>query len=251
MRIAFIHLSDFHLMGYEDALEMRADKAIHAVRSTVPGDDVYPALVITGDFAYSGEESQFRPMIAFIHRLKEDVSKEFGRDAALAIVPGNHDTPLEYDNVKELDDYRNAWKDQVAELYQSGLKKMDDFFGFAADLGVEYERSSGTFVSCLTFDNEHGTEQVRFVCLSSAPLSSKGNEQGRHYLPLEALEALSDECVVGKRVPYTAVLVHHPEYWFDDATKVRLESALSLSADFLWLFGGFGSVGKVGVTAAS
>lgn len=50
---------------------------------------------------------------------------------------------------------------------------------------------------------------------------------------MEALEALSDECVVGKRVPYTAVLVHHPEYWFDDATKVRLESALSLSADFL------------------
>ena len=235
MRIAFIHISDFHFTNRERSVAERARKTVIAVRSAVSGEDVVPFLVVTGDLAFSGKEDEYGPIGVLLNEIREGAKVEFGTDLPIVIVPGNHDVDGPEKTLKELEDSISAFESDLDMLYGMEFEKSEAYRRFVQAYDIVPDEANGTFVK--TFDLKVDKERVsvRAVMISSSPFSSLEKEQGRHYLPDAAIDSVALRQWSSATVPYNIVAVHHPLHWFDDETKLKLRRAFQSNADFLFM----------------
>lgn len=234
MKVAFVHLSDFHFKNRENSLGPKAQAVMRCLRASVGQSDIHPVVVITGDLGFSGRDAEYVPMADFIRLLLEAASKEFGHKAGLAVVPGNHDVDDPYRTLSELKEFMSAYQGQLDDFYRDELAKSHAFFDFAKQFGLEFDAESGTCVTTIRLNEGAETASLRIVGLSSSPCSTRDSEQGRHYLPESAIRSIRTDGCPGALSPYTVVLMHHPEHWYDDTTRLRLEHVLKSGADFLF-----------------
>ena len=93
MKLAFLHLSDFHVKDGDFILSDKRQGIINAVASVGKFDEL--VIVFSGDLAFSGQPNQYKKCRhifgPIISKLKELVDGKF---ITLMMVPGNHDLDL-------------------------------------------------------------------------------------------------------------------------------------------------------------
>ena len=234
MIIVFIHLSDFHFKNREDSLEEKARLAVRAVRTAIGEEEAWPIVLITGDLAYHGKAEEYAPMRLFIDTLLISAKEEFGQEAVLAMVPGNHDVLRPWETLDDLAEMFEVYSGRMDEFYRDELKCSSAFFAFADQYGIPFDYSNGTHVTEINVGTDEESVSLRLVSLSSSPCSTLEREQGRHYLPDSAISCIPSDSKPGELSPYTAVLLHHPINWYEDTTRLKLCSALRAGADLFF-----------------
>lgn len=235
MRIAFIHVSDFHFRELDQSFSDRAKAIARAARSLFShGVQTHPFIIVTGDLAFSGASAQYITAKRFLDALIADASELFGIEPIIFIVPGNHDVNHPWDSTEVLEEWIESTKDEKAEAIELELERSSDYYTFVEEYGFRINRRDGSCTKTIELKEGHETLRVRGVMLASSPFSSLGNDLGRHHYLEETIQKLYSE-VQSDGVPtYNALLMHHPERFFDDESRQRLGVAIAERIDFLF-----------------
>ena len=90
MKIAIIHLSDFHIKENDNFVFQKVDKLISALNVCGKVDD--NIIVFSGDFAYSGHINEYRNARKLMGKIVAEIKmKNCNNFVNLFMVPGNHD----------------------------------------------------------------------------------------------------------------------------------------------------------------
>lgn len=121
MKFSIIHLTDIHMKGQTDNyICSRTSSIIHAINSVLfPGE--VAIIVVSGDIAFSGQESEYRIAKDFFDQIKSGIRQEKGIDSLLLAVPGNHDCDFSKANPVRTDLCPNQMLNQM--LNQRSLSK--------------------------------------------------------------------------------------------------------------------------------
>lgn len=111
MKIALLHVSDFHLKDKDTFNFQKIDSFITCLKSLPSIDEII--ILVSGDIAFSGKINEYkvfnRLKSILINKLKEKVIGN--KFIYIYCVPGNHD--LDYRNLsRKFKDIENAYREQ-------------------------------------------------------------------------------------------------------------------------------------------
>lgn len=225
MKAVFVHLSDIHF-GQEkdggtdaenaDAKRRLIEDACAEVGKL--GGKVH-GVIVTGDIAYSAQESEYALAAAWLAELTDAIGCE---RTDVQLVPGNHDIDRAkitntIDSVLfSIREGGDEWLDKHLDneddckvLYE----RFDAYKGFALDYRCELDLNGGISMSA-TLDLAPG-RAIRFVRLNSALICSSKKEEGKLILgKRQRLLPIEDGVE-------NIVLSHHPLGSFQDSEKAR------------------------------
>lgn len=230
MRIAFLHLSDFHIK----ANTFISKEKIHRIVDTFSliGEINSCCVLITGDLAYSGKNEEYKIFNRFlsmlISELKDTMPEEY---IPLVVVPGNHDLCL-------LEESR-TWED-INDYYKNNVinKKLKYEFGYLENYNEEMTNSytSPFFIHNdkigYSFVREIENKTVQFNLINTAPFSTlKPDDKELHYFPHEDLSILKRK----ENIDYCVTLMHHSAEWFNWDCKELLENEIVQNSEFVFV----------------
>jgi metallophosphoesterase superfamily enzyme len=225
MCIGFVHLSDIHfgqarggMVYVHDDVKERLIEDVKAVVASLPAKRA-AGLLVTGDVAYAGKESEYAIAAAWLDR----VAKAAGCAITdVQVIPGNHDIDMaEISTLTEI---------MLREVALNGQPMLDKFLGNDIDRAVLYRR----FVAFRPFADAYRcplsvegglaeervvqlaeNRSIRFIRLNSALICSKNDEEGKLILG-------ERQRVLPKRTgEELIVLSHHPLNWLQDSEDAR------------------------------
>lgn len=226
MRAAFIHLSDIHfgqekgdgeLQINNDIKERLIDDCVDVLNSCKP--DKVGGVLVTGDLAYAGKESEYEDAGRWLDRLTAAVGC---KRTEVRIVPGNHDIDRSAITV--------GTGDMLENIAKFGQEKLDAYLKSNEDRTLlfgrfkAYQRFAHGYDCPLDsaggWSGNHICELapgriLRFIGVNSALICAKDDEKGRLLLGerQHVLNRAAGEELV--------VLTHHPLDWFQDSEAAR------------------------------
>lgn len=212
-----LHISDLHI---NDSKEEKFDRGvvldplIKRVKEDL-GRGLRPEIVVvTGDVAFQGIESEYKLAKDFFDDLLEELKLSHDR---LFIVPGNHDVNRKkyrksdvpfYDNMRDLnDEFQN--KEYRADL----LKGMVDYFDF---IEANYPHLEGIMEKLVPFVNIFEAEcrkKIRLVGLNSAWMCRKSPDEREIAIGEFQVKTAMGELKKKEKVDLQLSLFHHPLNW--------------------------------------
>ena len=225
MSLTYVHVSDIHfgqergsdLYVHKDLKQCLIDDA--AALKEEAGIAQMDGVIVTGDIAFSGKESQYRDAAKWLDLLTETIGC---KATDVIVVPGNHDIDREGISagaelmLKELFEEGNEALDRLLEDERDRevlYAKLDAYRDFAEGYGCRLESNGGVAVDRLV---PIGPGRfLRFMGLNSALLCTKqGNDDGKLLLG-------GKQRVLPRRPgEELVVLCHHPVEWLKDADEV-------------------------------
>lgn len=130
MKLAFLHLSDFHVKDGDFILSDKRQGIINAVASVGKFDEL--VIVFSGDLAFSGQPNQYKKCRhifgPIISKLKELVDGKF---ITLMMVPGNHD--LDLSNFKRCQEDIQSWyeSDTIENHLEDEIHLLNNFYDYS------------------------------------------------------------------------------------------------------------------------
>ncbi|WP_455806194.1 metallophosphoesterase [Pseudomonas fluorescens] len=221
MSIAFVHLSDIHfgqekggdLYINDDVKERLIDDVRYLVTLLPSGQAA--GLIVTGDIAYAGKETEYKAAGLWLDRVAEAAGC---KRTDIQLVPGNHDI--------DRDEITKATELMLQSIAADGQPALDGFLNSPVDTALLYRR----FLAYQPFaeayrcplDEKGGQPEahvarlangrsIRFIRLNSALICSKRDTHGR--LILGARQRVIPE----RQGEEIVVLSHHPLSWFQDS----------------------------------
>ena len=183
-RISWLHLSDFHFRAEDDSFsqDVSCDALVHDIPSRLTEDYPLQFIVVTGDIAFSGQSSGYKPASEFFDALLGSLGLDTSR---LCIVPGNHDVDREI----------QAYMYEGVRSLLTSQQAVDEFLGHEAELTQLMSRQAAfrgfcerLLQDCSIGETEDELARVRLldldglrVCvleLNSAWLSGSKDRQG-------------------------------------------------------------------------
>jgi predicted MPP superfamily phosphohydrolase len=233
MKVAVVHLSDIHFKNKLDTGFKRQEKLANVIAfSRSAGEQLLFA--VTGDVAYSGNQSEYETAEAFFNTILIGLglsgpTKPF----PIVFIPGNHDA-----NFREVGDLRpkllESIHEQLGTLDVNGetvstlLRVQANFFKFVSLMtGETIPLGEQLFFTRIIPLGEY---KLEFRCFNSAWLSRTNDKVGELGLPssiVDAARAKTDSDVV-------ISMIHHPHNWLDTATYQSFRTAIQESSDFLF-----------------
>ena len=134
MKLAILHLSDFHFKKENsDWIIDRAHQVANAVKlSFADCKKIY--IVVSGDIANTGQPSEYEAAKTFFTRLRSGLANNYNAeipiDKRIFCVPGNHDVFLKEDNK-----VRIVLLKSVLDSFPNIDRSIFDNSSFASDLG--------------------------------------------------------------------------------------------------------------------
>ena len=87
--IRWLHISDFHLHEKQSSKQDAVlDAMLHDIKQRGDGDVIFDFVLVTGDLAFSGKESEYELVEPFFTKLSSTIGLSCNR---IFCVPGNHD----------------------------------------------------------------------------------------------------------------------------------------------------------------
>ena len=87
--IRWLHISDFHLHEKQSSKQDAVlDAMLHDIKQRGDGDVIFDFVLVTGDLAFSGKESEYELVESFFTKLSSTIGLSCNR---IFCVPGNHD----------------------------------------------------------------------------------------------------------------------------------------------------------------
>lgn len=218
MKIAFLHIGDFHFINKKGLNLFQIDKIVDAL-NTIPEFE-YVIIVISGDIAYSGLREQYKIAWQFVGRIISKIKIDFGikNNYRVLCVPGNHDIdhgemPLSSTELQEMQ--RN---NQYDKYLDNEIKKQKHFFNYAI------------YNNCFKEDKVLHQEVISFEdfkieanLINSGIFSLKKEEDnGLHYLPQYCINELNTPT----KADFVLTVMHHGVEYYNTYQKTLLESAI-------------------------
>ena len=229
MRIVLLHLSDIHIQKDRDAVLTRAARIAAAARGVDASATEY-VVVLSGDIAFSGRETEYGLATAFLQELKNALVPDGQHQIPIIAIPGNHDCDFENPQAARARILETFEKDDIGEVDSSVeelcLQVQRSFFDF---------RDAVAQNNCMTpngklyyeYTFHFGDHPLLFRCLNTAWLSQLHEPVGALNYPVDLVpEGATDHALV-------VSLLHHPYNWLRPNVARQLRSRLEKTSDII------------------
>ena len=224
MKVAIIHLSDFHIKDKECFERSKINGIISSLNAL--GEINEYLVVFSGDLANSGNVNEYkRSRYLFGQLIRGIKQRNNDKFVNLLMVPGNHDLCLPKDS-RTSEDIQVAYlDDSITTLVENEIGYLDNFYN--------YSNISG----CVPHDKiinrkfcTYGDYKIQFNLINTALFSTlKPDDKELHYFPGDKLHLLrksndSNLCVT---------IMHHSYEWFNWKYKSDLEKTIVDNSEML------------------
>ena len=130
MKVAIIHLSDFHIKDREHFERAKVNGIISSLNALDKVDEYL--VVFSGDLANSGRINEYRQSRYLFGQLINGIKqKNNNKFVNLIMVPGNHDLCLPED-ARTSDDIQQAYFDGTIESrVEEEIRYLDNFYNYS------------------------------------------------------------------------------------------------------------------------
>lgn len=211
-QLCIVQLTDFHFGDeLQSNYQKRADDILETIKKSIKSGTVL--LLVTGDVARTGKESEYQSAFMFFDYLIEQLNQpEY--QLIDYILPGNHDLQ---GPCKSIECFSGA-------QYDLDIDNMASFYKFAKKFNNGFVLGQP---QPIVFEVE-GT-QVSVSGFNSAPLSTlDGDDKGFHVLRNPERALLDNTPDSGLHI----FASHHGPEWFRDNERISLEKMLANCFDF-------------------
>lgn len=225
MKVAIIHLSDFHIKDRDRFERAKLNGIISSLNALGSADEYL--VVFSGDLAYSGrvnEYKQSRYLFAnLINGIKQKNNDKF---VNLLMVPGNHDLCLP-DEARTSDDIQQYYSDNMIETYiENEIKYLDNFYNYSSiSSRIPYDKIINRYFCT------YGDYKIQFNMVNTALFSTlKPDDKELHYFPTEKLYLLKKS----NDTNLCITVMHHSCEWFNWKYKSDLEKTIVDNSEMLF-----------------
>lgn len=224
MKVAVIHLSDFHIKD-RDSFERAKINGIITSLNVLGNVDEY-LVVFSGDLAQSGGINEYKKSRYLFGQLISGIKqKNKNRFVNLLLVPGNHDLCLPVD-ARTCEDIQQAYSDGNIESYiDKEIKYLDNFYHYS---NVSFQIPNDKIVNryFCTFEDY----KIQFNMINTALFSTlKPDDKELHYFPNEKLDLLKK----ADNTNLCITIMHHSYEWFNWKYKSDLEKTIVDNSEIL------------------
>ena len=233
MKILILHLSDIHFADDNNVVSTRLQKIVGAVRAVEHKFDTC-LLLVSGDIAFSGKQSEYAIALDFFNQLTAELrSIQPGLTVMSVFVPGNHDC----DFTKTPEDVHEAILNSISSKLGS-LKTTDGLVQQLVSLQEEFFRfeSQATGSDAVAPQNRlfyskelsiDGT-RIQVNCYNTSWLSRLHEQQGKILFPVRVVSP--DELgTTGNHLVIS--MFHHPYGWLNSENGIDFERLIDRSSD--------------------
>lgn len=227
MRIAIIHLSDFHIKDKDIINYNKVNGLVSSLKSFEIIDAVM--IIISGDIAYSGQPNEYKAFEKLKNTLIKKIKSEICKNTFIPIysVPGNHDINYDVLNRKHkeiLDAYKS---NKIDCLLDNEFKSIENFCNFNNNkFSIDKNRIVAKHFQ------QYGNFSIQINLINTAPFSTlEHDDRELHYFQD------NDYSVIEKRnnVDFCITVMHHPSECFFYNTKFKLEDFIAKNNHMLFL----------------
>lgn len=225
MKIAIVHLSDFHIKENDKFAFQKVEKLISALNVCGKVDEYI--VVFSGDFAYSGKINEYKKarelMSKIIRELKTKNNNNFVK---IFMVPGNHDLCMDGIS-RESTTIQEFYKSNtIDEHVDEEIKGLNNYCDYST---VKKIKLKNNFVKKEYYKNNR--YKIQFNLINTTPFSTlKPDDKELHYFPDNELFLLnrdSDSNLV-------ITIMHHSCEWFHWKCRTTLENAIVDNSEFIF-----------------
>ena len=214
MKIAIIHLSDFHLEKKPDNLEELIQNSI--IPSVLPflKEAEKCFVLFTGDLAKAGTTAQIDAGSSFFEVFRKGLlAARQELQVSVVAVPGNHD--VNWPDKKRGETVIGLLnEEEKKKLFTEDIESMASFFKWN-------ESENGLFSKDNRLSYSFDDGDLFFALFNSAPLSgSEHNDKDSHLMP----EHIFPKVVHRPKGCFSFFLMHHRPDWFEEESKERLDA---------------------------
>ncbi len=224
MKIAIIHLSDFHIRDKDNFSSEKIDRVLSALNVLKKVDEYI--IVFSGDLSYSGQVNEFKKSRylfgQIINKIKQKNDNKF---VNLLMVPGNHDLCLP----------KNARTRNYIQKYYD-RKNIDSLLQEEASYLNNYylhSNAKGIIPNDIILNKKSlsfGSYKIQFNLINTAPFSTlEPNDKELHYFPNSKINLLARATDTNLCI----TVMHHSYEWFNWNCKTNLEKAIINNSEFL------------------
>lgn len=232
MKVLLIQLSDIHFTEKDNSILDKQNQLYETIRnSAVEHDKIF--ILVTGDAAYSGNQTEYHIAKDFINNLKVKISAYANKTVHCVLIPGNHDCNfLQKDN--------KARQNQINIIQRLGEAAIDDtvieqcasiqsdFFEFRDGL---HDSEALVYSDKLlnVYSYTLGEERLIFYCYNTAYLSEIKEQPGKLYFPSTLLP---EHLFNNQEADLCISLFHHPFNWYNPINRREFVSHIHSTSDF-------------------
>lgn len=229
MKITLVHLSDFHFRcdKHNHCLDF-VDEISAAITSRLCGTIVI--IVVTGDIAFSGIDSEYNISLNFFEDLQKKINERISVLPLLVMVPGNHDC-----------DFSIAGENReiiINNITDTVIK--EETYIFCNNVQTEYETFES--VTCPSPDSlingvgykisifDFEGKKIAFRQQNTAWMSSRDEKYGIR-LPVNELPQQHSQELINSDL--TIGLMHHTFNWLEQSCSRKLRTDLQATCDLV------------------
>lgn len=224
MKIAMVHLSDFHIHAGDQFLPQKTDGILSALNILGKVDDYI--VVFSGDLSHSGQVNEFKQSRYLLGKIISGIKqKNDNKFVNLFMVPGNHDLCLP-ENARVRKDIQEHYDNEnIEELIPTEISYLDNYYSYSNANGrIPYD----IFLSkkYCTFDGY----KMQFNLINTAPFSTlEPDDKELHYFPDSKINLLTRSADTNLCI----TVMHHSYEWFNWNYKSNLEKAIIDNSELL------------------
>lgn len=224
MKVAIVHLSDFHIRDREVFLNQKVDGVLSALNVLGNIDDY--VVVFSGDLSHSGQVNEFKKSRYLIGKIISGIKQKNGNKFVnLFMVPGNHDLCLPQ-NTREGKD--------IQEHYDNGtIEKILDAEASYLENYYLYSNAGGRVPYNLFLNKrsrDFGGYKIQFNLINTAFFSTlRPDDKELHYFPDNQISSLARNTDTNLCI----TVMHHNYEWFNWKCKSNLEKTIIDNSEFL------------------
>ncbi len=238
-KLLLLQLSDIHVKTSNDSILRRGRAIVDAIKNLDYEIDA-AVILISGDLAFSGQQSQYDAVWSFIERIQTLLQQDLdargvgsGAQVRTIAIPGNHDCDFSAPKkVREmllksvLGEGTNAIDSSVVEQCAEVESR---FFGNLdrSTEGIGVPASSLDARLAYEYRIQVGQRTVRFVCFNTAWMSQRHESQGDLFFPATAVPVGRGD---GDLV---VVTFHHPYNWIESNAARAFRKKVEALADVI------------------
>lgn len=228
MCLLVLHISDIHIKGSSDKILGHAKEIAACTFSSLRTAEMV-VIVVSGDVAYSGKQSEYEEAKKFLFSLRDKIKAEKDIPVEFIVVPGNHDcdfsknkstrqamvSSIEANSVNSID----------ADIINLCTEIQDDFFNFREMVESNAE-SDDKLWRIKHFDV--GGKKIRFDSLNISWVSKLKEEQGKLVFPINNYDLMSESDAAIR-----FIVMHHPMNWFHQSIYRDFRAGIRKIADIV------------------
>ena len=224
MKIAIIHLSDFHIKNGSRFIIEKIRKISDATSACGSVDECI--IVFSGDLAWSGKMEEYKQSRFVFNNLITGLKEKLnGKYIKLIMVPGNHDLCLP-ENSRNQKDIQFYYDEGLIDKYvETELGFLDNYYNYshANSQIIRDKIINKYFCSYEDFT-------IQFNLINTSLFSTlEPNDKELHYFPHDKLRFLKKS----EDANLCITVMHHTSEWFNWKYKADLEKEIINNSDIL------------------